>query len=68
MVKTVVVEVSQGCATVSYAPKGIDVIVIDWDNAESEGVCALCFKPSQSGLCRSCKSRLHKRGIKIKPV
>jgi hypothetical protein len=62
--KPVVVEVLDGCVTVSCAPEDVEVIVLDWDNAQSEGVCACCLEPLEGeDICESCETRLRKLGI-----
>jgi hypothetical protein len=38
MTKRVIIEVSGGVADVSFASKGVDVIVVDHDNLQEEGI------------------------------
>jgi hypothetical protein len=64
--KLVVIEVLDGRVTVSYASEDVEVIMLDWDTAALEGVCACCRQPEEGeDLCESCEIRL--RELKILP-
>jgi hypothetical protein len=62
--KLVVIEVLDGRVTVSYASEDVEVIMLDWDTAVLESVCACCLKPLEGeDICESCETRLRKLGI-----